>query len=74
MILPLHQPIRGLDGQLISEIPIAKGTPIVIGTLGINNSKALWGNDALDWKPERWLSPLPSSVMDAHIPGTYSNL
>ncbi|GLB40486.1 putative cytochrome P450 [Lyophyllum shimeji] len=31
-------------------------------------------NDAAEWKPERWLSPLPQAVQDAHIPGIYSNL
>ncbi|KAI0073418.1 hypothetical protein K474DRAFT_1710699 [Panus rudis PR-1116 ss-1] len=30
--------------------------------------------DAKEWKPERWLSPLPQSVVDEHIPGIYSNL
>ena len=30
--------------------------------------------DALEWKPERWLSPLPESIMDSKIPGIYSHL
>ena len=34
----------------------------------------MWGEDALEWKPERWLAPLPSTVADAKIPGVYSNL
>lgn len=32
-----------------------------------------WGEDALEWKPERWLKPLPRAVEDAWIPGIYSN-
>ena len=39
-----------------------------------NVNKVLWGEDANEWKPERWLSPLPVSVTDAKIPGVYSNL
>ncbi len=39
-----------------------------------NDAPELWGDDAHEWKPERWLSPLPKAVEDAHIPGVYSNL
>ncbi|KAH9944845.1 cytochrome P450 monooxygenase [Amylocystis lapponica] len=74
MVLPLSEPIRGLDGKMIHEIPIPKDTDLVIGVLGSNLNKAIWGVDALEWKPERWLSPLPSAVTEARIPGVYSNL
>lgn len=30
--------------------------------------------DALEWKPERCLSPLPDALLEAHIPGVYSHL
>jgi len=74
MVLPLSEPILGLDGNLIHEIPIPKDTDLVIGTIGSNCNRAIWGEDALEWKPERWLSPLPAAVSEAHIPGVYSNL
>lgn len=57
---------------MIQEIPIPKGTTIIIGILGCNINKALWGEDAHEWKPERWLSPLPPAVDEARIPGVYS--
>ncbi|KAL1693533.1 hypothetical protein GGG16DRAFT_110973 [Schizophyllum commune] len=44
------------------------------GYSNANRSKDMWGADALEWKPERWLAPLPQSVADAHMPGVYSNL
>ncbi|EED77220.1 predicted protein [Postia placenta Mad-698-R] len=59
---------------MIKEIPIPKGTELIIGTFGCNVSKSLWGEDSLEWKPERWLSPLPRAVTEASIPGVYSNL
>ncbi|KAI0312384.1 cytochrome P450, partial [Amylostereum chailletii] len=34
----------------------------------------IWGPDADQWKPERWLSPLPENVAAAHIPGIYANM
>ena len=74
MILPLSEPIRGLDGTLMTEIPVPKGTVIHVGVLGSNMNRRTWGDDAWEWKPERWLAPVPKAVEDARIPGTYSNL
>ena len=73
-VLPLSKPVRGSNGTLISEIVVPKGTSIIIGIRGCNVCKDLWGPDAKEWKPERWLSPLPSAVKNAKIPGVYSNL
>ena len=72
--MPLSKPIRGLDGTLINEIPVPEGTIVLIGMLASNRNAELWGPDAEEWKPERWLAPLPSTVADAKIPGVYSNL
>ena len=74
VVLPLSEPIRGLDGTMVREIPIPKDTTVIVGLLSSNRNKAIWGEDAMEWKPERWLSPLPGSVTDAKIPGVYSNL
>ncbi|KAL4249729.1 Cytochrome P450 superfamily protein [Abortiporus biennis] len=73
-VLPLSKPIIGIDGQTISEIPIPKGTTFLIGILASNRNKESWGEDAHEWKPERWLSPLPQAVANAKVPGVYSNL
>ena len=72
--MPLSNPIRGVDGTMIHEIFVPKDTAVVIGILSSNRSKAIWGEDAEEWKPERWLAPLPETVGDAKIPGVYSNL
>ena len=74
MVLPLSEPIRGVDGTWIKEIPVPEDTRIIVNIRGCNRSKAIWGDDADEWKPERWLSPLPDSVADARVPGVYSNL
>ncbi|RPD54899.1 cytochrome P450 [Lentinus tigrinus ALCF2SS1-7] len=73
-VLPLSQPVRGLDGKMMHEILVPKDTVVVVGLLSSNQNKQIWGEDALEWKPERWLSPLPESVTEAKIPGVYSNL
>ncbi|EMD37251.1 hypothetical protein CERSUDRAFT_113894 [Gelatoporia subvermispora B] len=74
MVLPLSKPIRGEDGRMLSEIPVPKGTVVQIGVQGSNMNKALWGKDALEWKPERWINGLPAAVEEAKIPGVYSHL
>ncbi|KAJ3530088.1 hypothetical protein NM688_g7759 [Phlebia brevispora] len=72
--LPLLHPIVALDGQLMDSVPLPKGTMIMISILSCNRNEAIWGEDALEWKPERWLSPLPDTVTEARVPGVYSNL
>ena len=72
--MPLSRPIRGNDGTMMSEIALPKDTVVVIGILGCNRTPSIWGPDADEWKPDRWLNPLPDSVTDARIPGIYSNL
>ncbi|KAI0733510.1 cytochrome P450 monooxygenase [Fomitopsis betulina] len=66
VILPFSEPIHGRDGTLLRELPVLKGTDIVIG--------ALWGDDANEWKPERWLVPPPSALTEVSIPAVYTNV
>ncbi|KAI0370603.1 cytochrome P450 [Pilatotrama ljubarskyi] len=74
VILPLSEPVRGRDGRLMHEILVPKDTSVFVGIAASNTNKALWGEDAYEWKPERWLKPLPDAVLDAKIPGVYANL
>ncbi|TBU47494.1 cytochrome P450 [Dichomitus squalens] len=73
-VLPLHEPIRGEDGSLITEVAVPKGTVAVLNLWACNTNKSIWGEDAYEWKPDRFLSPLPRTVEEARIPGVYSNL
>ncbi|PIL27290.1 cytochrome P450 [Ganoderma sinense ZZ0214-1] len=73
-ILPLQTPLRGVRSEEMHRVPVPKGTTVFIGIAAVNKDKALWGDDALEWKPDRWLSPLPEAVTQAHIPGVYSNM
>ncbi|KAL5476867.1 hypothetical protein ACEPAI_3053 [Sanghuangporus weigelae] len=75
VILPLAWPILSADGKIeITEIPIKKNTNVIVSIIGSNRSKIIWGEDAEEWKPERWLNPLPESVAKAHMPGVYSSM
>ncbi|KAF6751291.1 cytochrome P450 [Ephemerocybe angulata] len=72
--IPLSKPITTTDGQTTQEIFVPKGTSIFISITQCNRDPDVWGPDAEEWKPERWLSPLPESVIGAKVPGVYSNL
>ncbi|KAI0670045.1 cytochrome P450 [Trametes maxima] len=58
VVLPLSEPVRGVDGAVIQEIFLPRGT------------FDAWH----EWKPERWLEPLPRAVEEARIPGMYENI
>ena len=74
LVLPLSEPIRGTDGASVCELIVPKGTHVICGLRACNMNKAVWGEDADEWKPDRWLAPLPSTVDGARIPSIYSNL
>ncbi|KAF5316334.1 hypothetical protein D9619_006490 [Psilocybe cf. subviscida] len=74
VILPLSTPVKGLNGEYISEITVPKGSLVIISLFLANRNPDIWGPDANEWKPERWLSPIPTSVTEARLPGIYSHL
>jgi len=72
-LLPLSTPVTSRNGELITAIPVPKDTFVYIATMASNRSKAIWGSDTLEWKPERWLDGI--QVKSAtKIPGVYSNM
>ncbi|TCD70031.1 cytochrome P450-dit2 [Steccherinum ochraceum] len=73
-VLPLSKPITGVRGNLIREVAVTKGTALSLGIYAYNRSKDIWGEDAKQWKPERWLQPLPESARNAQSGGVFYNL
>ena len=73
-VLPLGTPIQCSDGSTITEIPLPAGTKISVDIVNSNRNPELWGADAMEWKPERWLSSLPLAVSEAKVPGVYAHL
>ncbi|KAH7873912.1 cytochrome P450 [Lentinula edodes] len=73
-IIPLLKPIIGLDGTEIHEVAVPNDTAVIVSLSNSNRNSDLWGEDADEWKPERWLSPLPKALVEARIPGVYSHL
>jgi len=73
-LIPLSRPVLGKDGQTIDCIPVRAGTMVVAGTAAVNRDPAVWGPNADQWIPERWLRPLPEAVIDAYPPETSSHM
>jgi len=72
--IPLSRPVIGRDGQVIDCIHVRAGTMVVVGTAAVNRDPVLWGPDADQWIPERWLRPLPEAVTDAYSSGVPSHM
>ncbi|CED83052.1 astaxanthin synthase [Phaffia rhodozyma] len=68
-IISLSEPIKGRDGKLMTEIYVPKGTTMFVPIMRINRAAHMYGKDDADiFRPERWLEPMPRSVMDLDVP------
>ncbi|KAI0717432.1 cytochrome P450 [Cerioporus squamosus] len=74
VLMPVMEPIRMRDGTLSNAVHIPKGTRVIANIRACNRDPALWGPDAEEWRPSRWLEPLPRELEEAHIPGVYSHM
>ncbi|KAF8509096.1 cytochrome P450 [Gautieria morchelliformis] len=54
-VIPLATPLKTRTGEIITSIPVSKGQHINISISGYNRLKSLWGDDADQWRPERFL-------------------
>jgi cytochrome P450 len=69
--LPLTPRIAARDTSICGET-IPKGTRLFLGIWALNKDKALWGDDALEFRPERWL-PRHEGAKPAASGGATSN-
>ena len=60
--LPLAEPVLGKNGEIVKDVTVPEGTEIVVAIRSANRNKAIWGEDAHVWRPERWLEPLPDGA------------
>jgi len=69
-VLPLTKPILGTSGKVYRELHVPAGTLVSVSIVGYNLNKDLWGPDAYEFRPERWLNMKePESPV-----GVYGNL
>ncbi|KAF8525701.1 cytochrome P450 [Gautieria morchelliformis] len=57
-VIPLERPQCTVSGGMVTAIPVSKGQAVTV-SLCVYNRQSLWGDDADQWRPERFLDPLP---------------
>jgi len=55
-VLPLLSPITTRNGMKSNTLTITAGTLVEVPISALNRSHIIWGDDALEFKPERWLN------------------
>jgi len=73
-ILRLGNPVKGPNGELVSDIPTFRGQKVILGIACCNTDRRIWGPNALEWDPSRWIDGLPEEVTGAKIPGVVPHL
>ncbi|KAJ7438802.1 cytochrome P450 [Mycena galericulata] len=71
-VLQLSTPITGADGAVMSSINVPKGTTIYIAIAAANHNKQIWGEDAVEFRPDRWIDGKAESVT-CKMCGIYGN-
>ncbi|PIL24888.1 cytochrome P450 [Ganoderma sinense ZZ0214-1] len=70
-VLPLASPITNADGEVVSEVAVPKGTSVVISIWAYNRLPSIWGADADEFNPHRFIE---HEKMGATYVGVTSNL
>ncbi|KIO26751.1 hypothetical protein M407DRAFT_197174 [Tulasnella calospora MUT 4182] len=71
--IPVSTPYIDKNGVERMEISVGAGEEIVIPISLINRDKEIWGEDADEFKPERWLEG-NTHPKSSEIPGVFSSL
>ncbi|KAJ8515829.1 hypothetical protein ONZ45_g6795 [Pleurotus djamor] len=55
-MVPLSKPVTTISGEEINQVFIPKGTKIAASVTAYNRNKGVWGPDADEFNPDRWLN------------------
>ncbi|THU97194.1 PAH-inducible cytochrome P450 monooxygenase PC-PAH 1 [Dendrothele bispora CBS 962.96] len=72
-VIPLEFPVTTLSGETVNQIPVRKGQRIHISLGASNRLKCVWGPDASDWNPSRFLEPGYKRISETNV-GVTNNL
>jgi len=63
-VLPLSKPLTLRNGQQVEQLALKKGTAMMIPVASINVMKEIWGQDAEQFRPERWSEQVSSALAE----------
>ncbi|KAJ7099283.1 cytochrome P450 [Mycena belliarum] len=69
-VVPLATPFTDVNGDVHESIRVKKGQAIMIPILAMNRDRGIWGEDALEFIPERWEKQTVSNA----IPGVWGHM
>ncbi|KAG2036047.1 cytochrome P450 [Suillus americanus] len=76
--VPLQFPVRSASGEEIDAVHVPKNQRLVISIIAANHNQAVWGEDASEWKPDRWLKSsqgaTPGDKDAVKYSGVYSSM
>ncbi|THU99204.1 PAH-inducible cytochrome P450 monooxygenase PC-PAH 1, partial [Dendrothele bispora CBS 962.96] len=72
-VIPLEFPVTTTAGEIINQIPVRKGQRIHMSLGASNRLNCVWGPDASDWNPSRFLEPGYRRVSGTSV-GVINNL
>lgn len=72
-LIPLSTPITTPSGRTLSSIPVQAGQVLFISITAINKSSTIFGADANEFRPERWLDGSVGSEEGKSV-GVYSHV
>jgi cytochrome P450 len=65
--LPLGTPVTLADGSVVDRLHVPAGTKLAVPITVVNRLRSLWGEDAWEFKPERWAdggAGIPAAAKD----------
>lgn len=68
-VIPLSKPISTSDGKVVDSVAVAKGTVVHVPIATVNRSEVLWGPNAKNFDPDRWLDNSISQHRASEIQG-----
>ncbi|CAE6439371.1 unnamed protein product [Rhizoctonia solani] len=70
-VIPVGESFTDSRGGIQAGIRVRKGDSVAIPVLSVNRAKEVWGEDAMDFNPDRW-SNLPDAVKE--MPGVWGHI
>ncbi|KAG7085443.1 hypothetical protein E1B28_003004 [Marasmius oreades] len=71
----LYSPVsreRATEDHSTASVTVPVGTTLFVGIAAANRLESIWGADAKEWRPERWLSNERKSEPTVRLPGIYA--